>query len=325
MVYKFIKKRSFFINTTYVLHLKTKKARWKMGKKEEIIQAAVSFFAEKGYFSTSMQEIAKDCGVSKGTLYNLFESKEDLLIQVFEYSHEKMLENIKVVDFETSLSPKEKLIKKIVLQFEIVIENKNFITMLLRTFNPASSSQITTLVSKIHVTMTTWHKNAILEAFGSKAEPYIWDYSLILQGIIKEYIGLTIQDGISVDSQEAARFIVERLESMIDHTKGVKPVLTSQNMGEYEAFEKDSKLRTPKEQISRYLDDMAREMKRVSLPRQVRQETLSAIEYLRKELNEQEPKEFMVKSLLLYLGEIEECELFVKRIQIILEADSFIF
>lgn len=309
-----------FNSSACALHLKTRKVRWLMEKKEEIIQAAVSFFAEKGYFSTSMQEIAKDCGVSKGTLYNLFDSKEDLLIQVFDYSHEKMLENIKVVDFESSLSPKEKLIKKIVLQFDIVIENKNFITMLLRTFNPASSSQITTLINKIHITMTNWHKNAILEAFGDKAEPYIWDYSLMLQGIVKEYIVLTIQSGVSIDSQGAARFIVERLDSMINDTKDAKPVLTSQTMAEYEAFEKGSKLRTPKEQVYRYLDDMEREIKRLSLPRQEREEAVSAVEYLRKELNEQEPKGFMVTSLLLYLCEIEECKLFVKRIQIILEA-----
>lgn len=293
-----------------------------MGKKEEIIQAAVSFFAEKGYSSTSMQEIAKDCGVSKGTLYNLFESKEDLLIQVFDYSHEKMLENINVVDFESSLSPKEKLIKKIVMQFDIVLKNKNFITMLLRTFNPENSPQITTLINKIHVTMTNWHKNSILEAFGNKTEPYLWDFTLILQGIVKEYTVLAIQSGKNIDSQETARFIVERLEILINHTQDVKPILTSDDMTEYDAFADDIVLRTPKEQIHRYLDDAEREIKRSSLPVHVLEERVSVIKYLREELTKHVPRKFMVTSLLLYLNEIEECKLFVKRIQIILDVDN---
>ena len=48
-------------------------------KRELIINTALILFAEKGYYSTSIQQITKKAGISKGLIYNYFESKEALL------------------------------------------------------------------------------------------------------------------------------------------------------------------------------------------------------------------------------------------------------
>lgn len=46
---------------------------------ETIKTAAMELFARNGYHSTSISQIAREAGVSKGLLYNYFESKEALL------------------------------------------------------------------------------------------------------------------------------------------------------------------------------------------------------------------------------------------------------
>lgn len=46
---------------------------------QKIMDAAFSLIAKQGYESTSIAQIAAEAGVSKGLLYNYFESKEDLL------------------------------------------------------------------------------------------------------------------------------------------------------------------------------------------------------------------------------------------------------
>jgi AcrR family transcriptional regulator len=54
-------------------------ARWtrrKQARPAEILDAALSMFAEKGYAGTRMDEIAKRAGVTKGTIYLYFENKE---------------------------------------------------------------------------------------------------------------------------------------------------------------------------------------------------------------------------------------------------------
>ncbi|HET7462820.1 MAG TPA: TetR/AcrR family transcriptional regulator [Longimicrobium sp.] len=50
----------------------------------EIVSAALDLFVEKGFASTKMDEIAKRAGVTKGTVYLYFPSKEDLFRAVVE-------------------------------------------------------------------------------------------------------------------------------------------------------------------------------------------------------------------------------------------------
>ncbi|HTT99287.1 MAG TPA: TetR/AcrR family transcriptional regulator [Rhizomicrobium sp.] len=54
----------------------TRWTRRKQARPTEILDAALSVFAEKGYAGTRMDEIAKRAGVTKGTIYLYFESKE---------------------------------------------------------------------------------------------------------------------------------------------------------------------------------------------------------------------------------------------------------
>ena len=53
-------------------------------KRLRLVEAACAVFAEKGYASTRVAEIAERAGVGKGTVYEYFSSKEELLFAVFE-------------------------------------------------------------------------------------------------------------------------------------------------------------------------------------------------------------------------------------------------
>jgi AcrR family transcriptional regulator len=57
----------------------TETARWRRRKDarpQEILEAALSVFAEKGFAAARMEEIAARAGVSKGTIYLYFDSKD---------------------------------------------------------------------------------------------------------------------------------------------------------------------------------------------------------------------------------------------------------
>lgn len=53
-------------------------------RREEIFHQAVKVFLKKGFNETSMQEIASAVGLGKSTLYDYFETKDDILIYFFE-------------------------------------------------------------------------------------------------------------------------------------------------------------------------------------------------------------------------------------------------
>ncbi|MCC7572908.1 MAG: TetR/AcrR family transcriptional regulator [Candidatus Methanofastidiosum sp.] len=53
--------------------------------KNRIVKESVKFFSEKGYHKTKMAEIAEGLGVSKGAIYQYFNSKEELFLEVIKY------------------------------------------------------------------------------------------------------------------------------------------------------------------------------------------------------------------------------------------------
>ncbi|MDW8465069.1 MAG: TetR/AcrR family transcriptional regulator [Chloroherpetonaceae bacterium] len=53
-------------------------------KRQTLLQAAIATFAQKGFHETKMQDIADAAGVGKGTLYEYFETKEELFLAVYE-------------------------------------------------------------------------------------------------------------------------------------------------------------------------------------------------------------------------------------------------
>jgi len=54
-------------------------------RKNQIIKAAVKEFSNRGFHETEMEDIAKTAGVSKGTLYNYFDSKNDLFLSTIDW------------------------------------------------------------------------------------------------------------------------------------------------------------------------------------------------------------------------------------------------
>jgi len=54
-------------------------------KKNRIVKAAVMVFAQKGYASATIADIAARAEIGKGTIYEYFASKEDLFFAVFKW------------------------------------------------------------------------------------------------------------------------------------------------------------------------------------------------------------------------------------------------
>ena len=55
-----------------------KRERRKEARPQELLDAALSLFVDKGYAATKVDEVAAMAGVSKGTLFLYFNTKEDL-------------------------------------------------------------------------------------------------------------------------------------------------------------------------------------------------------------------------------------------------------
>src|SRR6266700_1119573 len=60
-----------------------KRVQNKEKTRKAILRAALELFAEKGFYHTTTKAISRQAGIAEGTLFNYFETKEDLALYFF--------------------------------------------------------------------------------------------------------------------------------------------------------------------------------------------------------------------------------------------------
>jgi TetR/AcrR family transcriptional regulator, cholesterol catabolism regulator len=63
-------------------------------REQQIVDAAAHIFSRQGYAATTIQEVADEVGILKGSLYHYMETKEDLLYRIITEIHENALRNV---------------------------------------------------------------------------------------------------------------------------------------------------------------------------------------------------------------------------------------
>jgi len=77
-------------------------------KRRQILDAAIRVFARQGFHACRVSDIADEAGVAYGLVYHYFESKDEVLNELFTARWSLLLAAIEATD-EESLSPREKL------------------------------------------------------------------------------------------------------------------------------------------------------------------------------------------------------------------------
>jgi len=98
----------------------------KQTRKEQILLASLDLFSDKGYQNTSINDIAKKAGLSKGLLYNYFESKEVLLNEVVIYAFKDATEmSAQIFEASKDKSPQEVFVIMVASFFDMLKEQKD--------------------------------------------------------------------------------------------------------------------------------------------------------------------------------------------------------
>ena len=100
-------------------------------KQAEIALAAVKLFEQKGYRATSVQDIADEVGLQKGSLYHYINSKEDLLLQIAHQAISEFNQRLEKI-LAMPIPAKEKLMLMIENHLTVSISNLQTTTVLLR-------------------------------------------------------------------------------------------------------------------------------------------------------------------------------------------------
>ena len=103
----------------------------------KILEVSINLFAEKGYENTTMNDIVKASGMSKGAIFHHFKSKEDMFNatrqQEFEYIEKLMRESLAEKENCTAKEKLQGLLLDNLSSLEIISRNSKFAKVMIKS------------------------------------------------------------------------------------------------------------------------------------------------------------------------------------------------
>ena len=178
-----------------------KKKSARCQKRKKIIDKAWELFAKNGYEETKVEDITKDLGISKGSFYTYFATKEELLYEVLEKIKKEIIENLENINvnqmpekvLEDYVKAKMNHAVKILNNMKLKAVEKHLIDPKLRIF-----------FQELREKSTNFIKINIVEKFNSKnGNKYNTD-------VISEFILISIEEFLYDE------FVLKNLQKMKD-------------------------------------------------------------------------------------------------------------
>ncbi|MBQ6446845.1 TetR/AcrR family transcriptional regulator [Cytobacillus oceanisediminis] len=183
-------------------------------KEKIIIDSAIKFFAQKGFSSTSVQEIASDCGISKGAFYLYFKSKDSLLYKILQYYYDELIETLEEIS-QRPVPSRDKYIDQLTFMFDHALKHKEFIIMQSKEQAIPLNNSIKELLAKMQAELQDYNLKGLLAIYGEEKKKYLLDLLIIQDGLIHSFLKVSILDSINVSSKDIASYLLKRLDSII--------------------------------------------------------------------------------------------------------------
>ncbi|AKQ71911.1 transcriptional regulator [Bacillus licheniformis WX-02] len=257
-------------------------------KEEKIIKAGLHLFAKNGFASTTIQDIANECNISKGAFYLHFKSKEALLLAIIKYYIDRMMENMKIIQ-QKNFPPKETFKEQIAYQFSESKEHRDFILVMISEHSIPENSKIEEYFKNVSQKFHETYQNALSAAYGDIVKPYLSDLSVIVQGIVQSYQNLFIFNELDIDFYELADFIMRRIDDMIDGMVqyGEQPILAGRTYSYY----RNAGNTADKHTILRELEDAKRQP-------ELSEDILITLDVIEEELRKDSPRAPVLQGML---------------------------
>ncbi|WP_378581770.1 TetR/AcrR family transcriptional regulator [Neobacillus sp. GCM10023253] len=184
-------------------------------RKKHVVKMAHQLFIDKGFQSTSIQDILDYSGISKGTFYNYFSSKNELLIAIFKsvYSELATLRNELLIGQDRS--DIEIFIKQIELQLKT--NRKNKLITLFEEVLVSNDADLKQFIERGKVKNIHWVYLRLIDLFGEKKKDYLLDCAIMFMGMLRENLKFSLLTHDSnANLSHVVRYTVNRLVNMVN-------------------------------------------------------------------------------------------------------------
>ncbi len=159
--------------------------------RKKIVNTALELFAKQGFHATSISQIAKQAGVSKGLMYNYFDTKEELLMAiVVDAMEEGQGFFAQIMEAKPG---KERLRLMLEMTFHYVVENYEHQKLLASlALQMDQFPEIGELIRQKYTNYIPMLAEELRIAGHPQPEKHAWMLSAIMDGIGLQYVVLGI-------------------------------------------------------------------------------------------------------------------------------------
>ncbi len=187
---------------THKASFKKNIAKKQADKRQQIIEAAGRVIVQKGIDKTSLTDIAKEAGISKGSLYYYYASKDDLIFDITEAHINQISENLfGIIEDSKGSATWEDLLK---ILFERILQAEARGRMHLYLLQQSLNSN-EVLAERFRKKYREWNE-LIREGF-EKIEPENKDHTILSSLVIAALDGLLIQTLLGIDTISGDDFV----------------------------------------------------------------------------------------------------------------------
>lgn len=186
----------------------------------EILDTAENLFTIKGYYGTTISDIAKEMGVTQGMFYYYFKSKEEILEALLNRQVSYFVTEIKAMTSSNSLTPPEKIGLMLSIALKGIYSKK---TSLLNTIYDERNLLIKDKIARQTKLLLTPLGLKIIEEgkltknFNTPTPQTSLNYILIIMDFLVETLYETVSNEILNQRLRMAEILIEKA---LDITKG---------------------------------------------------------------------------------------------------------
>ncbi|KAB7666273.1 TetR/AcrR family transcriptional regulator [Bacillus sp. B1-b2] len=183
-------------------------------RKKHVMDKAHELFIQNGFQSTSIHEILVASGISKGTFYNYFSSKNELLISIFKHIYG----NLELERKQLLIGKDKEDVTIFIKQIELLIRtnNKYKVISLFEEILFTNDTELKAYIKKRRIHELNWVYHRLLDIFGPTKQAFLLDCAIMLIGMLHNNIyfhTLAYQDQTNVE--RIVEYSVNRVINMI--------------------------------------------------------------------------------------------------------------
>jgi len=272
-------------------------------RKEHLIQKAHELFVEKGYHATSIQNILDHSGVSKGSFYNYFSSKGELLKAVLYSIHDQLDEEREAILMDEDPSDLDIFMEQVIFTMQIIRKHRLF--QLIEEAVASNEPEMRALVKQWRFSFLKWVYQRFLEIFPKQKKAYLLDCAIIFCGSLQYFMEIANTMHQKISLQTIIRYTTHRIQSLLDDVSTHQVQLISPQ--KIEPYISDSiEYAFLENDFSYATTQLKKRMKTVLASSDSETfDYLKLLHFIHEEMtNRKEPRFFLIKSALLTL---EQC------------------